>query len=186
MTVKSHFFELVSSRRSVRKYLDKKISREMILQCLEAARLAPSAENAQPWRFLVIDDENIKSKFADEVFSGIYSYSKFAAKAPVFILLMGHLDFIAHRVGKQIQNISFDLLDLGIAGEHIVLQAEDLGIGACWIGWFNTKKTRRFFKIPKKYKIVALLALGYSAHKRRREKRRKKLEEIVWFNKINH
>ncbi|MFQ6108153.1 MAG: nitroreductase family protein [Candidatus Aminicenantales bacterium] len=176
------FQTLVSQRRSVRRYLDRPVRREKILTCLEAARLAPSADNVQPWRFLVIDDPAMKQRFAREAFSGIYFISRFAAKAPVLILILARLDIIANRIGKQIQGIHYYLIDIGIAGEHIVLQAEELGLGTCWIGWFDVRKTRRFFKIPRKYRIVSLLSLGYYDRKPSSEKKRRKLEEIVWFN----
>jgi len=181
---KTTFQSLVRQRRSIRRYLDKPVEREKILVCIEAARLAPSAENVQPWRFLIIDDPDIKKTFAREVFSGIYFFSRFATKAPVLILILARLDIIANRIGKQIQNIHFYLIDIGITGEHIVLQAEELGLGTCWIGWFDIRKARKFFKIPRKYKIVSLIALGYYKKKPSKEKKRKKLEEIAWFNKI--
>lgn len=178
------FQQLVKSRRSIRRYLGKPVEREKILTCIEAARLAPSADNVQPWRFLIIDDPELKAKLAQHVFSGIYFISKFAAKAPVLIMILARLDIIANRIGKQIQNLHFYLLDIGIAGEHIVLQAEELGLGTCWIGWFNIRKARKLLKIPRKYKIVSLMALGYYEKKPSREKKRKTLEEIAWFNKI--
>jgi len=181
---KTTFQSLVRQRRSIRRYLDKPVEREKILVCIEAGRLAPSAENVQPWRFLIIDDLDIKKTFAREVFSGIYSFSRFAAKAPVLILILARLDIIANRIGKQIQNINFYLIDIGITGEHIVLQAEELGLGTCWIGWFNIRKARKFFKISRKYKIVSIIALGYYEKKPSKERKRKRLEEIVWFNKI--
>jgi nitroreductase len=174
---KNPFQQLVRGRRSIRRYLEKPVEREKILTCIEAARLAPSADNVQPWRFLIIDDPNLKAQFAKEVFSGIYFVTKFAAKAP-------RLDIIANRIGKQIQNIHYYYIDTGIAGEHIVLQAEELGLGTCWVGWFNPRKARRFLKIPRKYKIVSLMAMGYYEKKPSREKKRRKLEEIAWFNKI--
>lgn len=183
-TGKTPFQSLVAQRKSVRRFLDKAVEREKILTCIEAARLAPSAENVQPWRFLIIDKPKIKTEFAREVFSGIYSVSRFAAKAPVLILILARLDIIANRIGKQIQNIHFYLIDIGIAGEHLVLQAEEFGLGTCWMGWFNIRKARKFFKIPRRYKIVSLLALGYYERKPSKEKKRKKLEEIAWFNKI--
>lgn len=181
---RTSFQQLVHSRKSIRRFLDKPVEREKILSCLEAARVAPSADNVQPWRFLVIDDPEIIKDFAKEAFSGIYFPSKFAAKAPIIIVILARLDIIANRIGKQIQNISFYLIDIGIAGEHIVLQAEDLGLGTCWIGWFNARKTRKFFKIPRKYKIVSLMAMGYYEKKPSKERKRKKLEEIIWFNKM--
>lgn len=181
---KNPFQQLVKGRRSIRRYLERPVEREKILTCIEAARLAPSADNVQPWRFLIIDDPDLKAQFAKKVFSGIYFITKFAAKAPVIIVILAKLDIIANRIGKQIQNIHYYYIDSGIAGEHIVLQAEELGLGTCWIGWFNPRKARKFLKIPRKYKIVSLMAMGYYEKKPSGEKKRKKLEEIAWFNKI--
>ena len=178
------FQELVRNRRSVRRYLDKPVEREKLLACLEAARLAPSAENVQPWRFLVIDDPGLKERFAAAAFTGIYSFSRFAAKAPALVLLLARPDLLANRIGKQIQDISFYLIDVGIAGEHFALQAEELGLGTCWIGWFNPRRTRRFFGIPRPYKVVCLMAVGYAEGKPARERARKTLEEIAWFNRL--
>lgn len=178
------FLQLVLSRRSIRQYAEKPVEREKILTCLEAARLAPSADNVQPWRFLVIDDPGLKARFAEEVFSGVYFFSRFAAKAPVLIVILAKLDVVANRIGRHIQGIHYYLIDIGIAGEHIVLQAEELGLGTCWIGWFNTKKTRKLLNIPRKYKIVSLMSLGYYEKRPLKGKKRKTLSEIVWFNKI--
>jgi nitroreductase len=181
---KSAFFSLVEQRRSIRRFLKKPVKRDVIIKCIEAARLAPSAENAQPWRFLIVDEPDLKERFSREVFSGIYSVTKFAAKAPVLILVLARLQVITHRIGKQIQNVQFHLLDIGIAGEHLVLQAQDMDLGTCWICWFNVRKARKFFRIPQKYKIVAMLALGYYDSLPPRRRRRKSLEEIAWFNRI--
>jgi nitroreductase len=179
------FQELVRKRRSTRRYLERPVEREKVLACLEAARLAPSAENVQPWRFLVIDDPEIKQKYAASVFSGIYSFSRFAAKAPVLIVILARPDLLANRIGKQIQDVSFYLIDVGIAGEHLALQAEELGLGSCWIGWFNTRRTRKFFRIPRPFKVVCLMALGYPQAKSGRERSRKPLAEICWFNDLS-
>jgi nitroreductase len=176
--------DLIYQRRSIRRYLDTPVDRENIMKCIEAAHLAPSADNVQPWRFLIIDDPEIKDRLTKEVFSGVYSISKFAAKAPVLIVILARLDIIANRIGKEIQNIHFYLLDIGIAGEHFVLQAEELGLGTCWIGWFNIRRTRKILEIPRKYKIVSLMSLGYYEKKPRRERKRKPLDKIAWFNEI--
>lgn len=178
------FQQLVQQRRSIRRYLDKPVEKEKILACIEAARLAPSADNVQPWRFLIIDDPQLKAKFSKEAFSGIYYISRFASQAPVLILVLGRLDIIANRLGKQIQKIQFYLIDIGIAGEHIVLQAEELGLGTCWIGWFNMRRARKFFNIPRKYKIVSLISVGYYEKKPIKRRKRRKLKEIAWFNKL--
>jgi nitroreductase len=161
------------------------VEREKILACLEAARLAPSAENVQPWRFLVIDDPEIKQKYAASVFSGIYSFSRFAARAPVLIVILARPDLLANRIGRQVQGVSFYLIDIGISGEHLALQAEELGLGTCWIGWFNSRRTRKFFHIPRPYKVVCVMSLGYPDSRFPREKKRKNLEEIAFFNRLD-
>ncbi|MGB9906341.1 MAG: nitroreductase family protein [Candidatus Saccharicenans sp.] len=176
--------EIIRHRRSIRRYTAQPVEREKILACLEAARLAPSAENAQPWRFLVIDDPELKQEVADRAFSGIYSACRFAAQAPVLVLLLARIDFLANRLGRVVQGTQFYLLDLGIAGEHFILKAEELGLSTCWIGWFNLRAVRKFLKIPRKYRPVAIISLGYAASRPPGDHLRKKLEEIAWFNRV--
>jgi nitroreductase len=178
------FLTLVEGRKSIRHFSPQPVEREKLNLCLEAARLAPSAENAQPWRFLVVDDPQVKERFAAEAFSGIYKVSAFAGSAPALVLILARLNLVTHRLGRQVQDIHFHYIDIGIAGEHIVLQAEELGIGSCWMGWFSVRKTRKFFKIPAKYRIMAMLAMGYYEKKPSRERKRKSLEEIVFYNTL--
>jgi len=184
MSEPSPLQRLIRDRRSIRRYQVKPVEREKIEICLEAARLAPSAENAQTWRFLVIDEPELKARFAKVAFSGIYANCRFAADAPVLILILAKIDFLTNRLGKQIQGIPFFLLDIGIAGEHFVLQAEELGLGSCWLGWFDVRKARRFFKIPRRYKVAALISLGYAERKPSREQVRKPLAQIAWYNRF--
>lgn len=179
------FIELCKKRYSVRKYLSKRVPREIILKCIEAARIAPSAENIQPWRFLIIDEEPLLSRLKKEAFSGIYSVTRWANTAPVIIVILVKLDFLAHRIAPLLQKIEYYLLDIGIAVEHLVLQATELGLGTCWVGWFNPKNVRKLLKIPAKYKIVALITMGYYDKKNHVPiKKRKKIDEIVWFNQL--
>ncbi|MBM3296815.1 MAG: hypothetical protein FJY83_04375, partial [Candidatus Aminicenantes bacterium] len=142
----SPLLRIIGRRRSIRRFLDTPLERDMILSCLEAARLAPSAENAQPWRFLVIDDPEVKARFCREAFSGLYGRTRFAERAPALILILSRTEFRTHALGRQLQGISFQLIDIGIAGEHLVLRAAELGLGSCWIGWFHTRRARRFFR----------------------------------------
>jgi nitroreductase len=180
------FRELVQARRSVRHYLPAPVDRATITTCLEAARLAPSAHNAQPWRFLVIDDPELKERFGREAFSGIYKATMFAVQAPVLIVILAKPDLLANRIGRSLQGIPFYFIDIGIAGEHLALQARELGLGTCWIGWFNYRKARRFLKVPRTYKIVALMALGSHEERPPKEKTRRPLSEIAWFNRPDY
>jgi nitroreductase len=178
------FMDLVRSRRSIRRFLPRPVEREKIMACLEAARLAPSAQNAQPWRFIVVDDPGLKESLCREAFSGVYSWCQFAAQAPVLVVILARPGLVAYRLLRQIQGTQFHLIDIGIAGEHFILQAEELGLGTCWIGWFSGRKVRKVLKVPRSYKIVALLPVGYAASRPPRETVRKAFGEVAWWNGI--
>ncbi len=173
--------EIIGARRSVRRYLDKPVEREKIELCLEAARLAPSACNAQPWRFLVVDEPELRERFVNKVFGGIYR-GDFARKAPVIVAVVADQRSLASRASGAARNVSFALLDLGIAGEHFVLQAAELGLGTCWIGWFNEAAAKRALGVPRGKKIVYLLSLGYPAGESARPHPRKTMAEMATFN----
>ncbi|MEJ2635840.1 MAG: nitroreductase family protein [Calditrichia bacterium] len=177
-----NFSELVRNRHSVRKFLPDTVEREKIVACIEAARLAPSAENVQPWRFVVLDEPDAIENFGASAFSGLYRFSRWAAQAPVIVAIFAELDWIANRLGKQIQGTNYYLIDIGIAGEHIVLQARELGLGSCWIGWFDAAKGARALNAPGKWKLAALLALGYPAGNQAKIKGKRSLEDILFFN----
>jgi nitroreductase len=180
--------EIILKRRSVRKFLDGAegaVEREKIEACLEAARLAPSANNVQPWRFIVVDDPELKERLAEEAFSGIYSLCRFAARAPVIVIILAQPDVIANKLGKAVQGTQFYLLDIGICGEHFVLAATELGLGTCWIGWFSKKGVRKLLSIPRKYDVVAMIAVGYPAPSQLGPKNKKPLSEIVRYNKFD-
>ena len=178
------FQKLVRGRRSIRRFLETPVERDKVLACLEAARRAPSAHNAQPWRFLVVDDPDVKSGLAAAAFSGIYSGSKFAARAPVIIVMLAKPGLVASGLGSRLQGVPYHYVDMGIAGEHIALQAEELGLATCWMGWFHVRKLRKRLDIPKKYKIVAMMPLGYAEKRPTREPPRRTLREIVSFNRM--
>lgn len=174
---------VIEKRYSVRAFADRPVEREKILACIEAARLAPSAENSQPWRFVVLDDPELKKAFGEAVFSGVYRMTRFALSAPVLILILAKPDIVANRIGRWIQGTQYYLLDIGIAGEHLVLQAQALGLGTCWIGWFDAKKATRFFGLPKTLRPCAILAMGYPKFPDRVvSRKRKKIEEILMWN----
>jgi nitroreductase len=181
--IDNFFLNLIRKRSSVRQFQQQKVERSDILICIEAARLAPSAENVQPWRFVVLDDFDHIENFSKEAFSGIYRFTCWAAKAPVIIAIFAELDWLANRLGKQIQGTHYYLIDIGIAGEHLVLQAQELGLGTCWIGWFNAGKAARILGVPRRWKAVSLIAMGYPAGKRKEYKIKKNMKEILFFNR---
>ncbi|MFA4839865.1 MAG: nitroreductase family protein [Candidatus Neomarinimicrobiota bacterium] len=172
------FLELVRRRQSVRKYSDRPIPRDLIDKCIEAARLAPSANNSQPWSFIVIDDETQKNLFCDRAFSGIYKSNLFVKKAPVVIVVLTKPKQIMARVGGWFRKVEYHRIDVGIACEHLILQAEELGIGTCWLGWFDEKAVKKTFRLPRSAKIDIMISMGYPADDRIRMKKRKTLDEV--------
>ncbi|TYB30799.1 MAG: hypothetical protein FXF47_07380 [Candidatus Mcinerneyibacterium aminivorans] len=179
------FEKVIEKRRSIRKYnIEKKVEREKIKKIFKAVRLSPSAENAQGWEFIVIDDKELRDKFHKKAFSGIYKLP-WTKTVPVFIVMLSKKKFLPNIVGKKISKIDYQPIDAGIAGEHLVLAAENEGLSTCWIGWFNKKKVRKFFDIPKKYKIYSLFALGYKDEDYEPNKpNRKSLNKLYSYNKF--
>ncbi len=176
---------IIKKRYSVRKYLDKPVDRKMVTKCIEAARLAPSAENVQPWRYIVVDEKEILEQLKKTAFSGIYGFTRWANSAPVIIVVLAKPDFVANVIGAKIQKIRFHLLDMGISVEHLTLQATELGLGTCWIGWFNVKGVREVLEIPKSHEIISLMAMGHFKYsKTLNKKKRKSLNKILSFNKF--
>ena len=155
------FMELVKKRESTRGYSSKSVPREIIDQCLEAARLAPSACNSQPWSFIVVDDETKKNEIVKKSMSGIYSSNAFVKTAPVIIAAVTENSTYIARMGGMLRNVKYNLIDLGIACEHIALQAAELGLGTCWLGWFNEKALKNVLDLPKSAKVDVALCLGY-------------------------
>ena len=175
--------DLAKHRKSVRNFLDRPVEREKIMMCLEAARLAPSACNSQPWRFIVVDDRQLKKKLCDAAFSGIYSINSFCKMAPVIVVVISEKSKFLARIGGLFRGTKYYLIDIGIACEHFILQAEDSGLGTCWIGWFDEEAIKPILNIPRSKKIDILIALGYyEREKLGPEHDRDSLDKIASFN----
>ncbi len=178
-----NFSELIQKRRSVRKYSDRPVAKEDLLKCLEAARIAPSACNSQPWHYIVIDEPELRKRVAARIFSGLYSMNEFAKEAPVLVAVVSEkMKFLA-AVGSQVRGTQYALMDVGIACEHLILQAQELGIGSCWMGWFDEKALKEELRISGNKKIDIVISLGYPAEEKIVPKTRKVLTEISSFNK---
>ncbi len=151
--------------------------------CLAAARLAPSACNSQPWKFIVVDDRQLKDKLGDAAFRGIYSMNSFCKTAPVMVAVVSEKPKFLAGIGGMFRGTKYYLIDIGVAIEHFVLQAEDLGLGTCWIGWFNERAVKSVLEIPHRKKIDILIALGYyDREKTGSEHSREPIEKIASFN----
>jgi len=162
------FTEVVRRRRSIRRYKTTPVPEEVLNEILEAARLAPSAGNRQPWHFLVVRDEETKQQLG---------MSSWVAEAPVVIL--GCVD-------TRVRDEPLCIVDLSIAFEHIVLAAANSGLGTCWIGRYvagSDETVKRVLGMPKHVKVVAVTPLGYP-DETPEPKVRKSLSEIVHYDRF--
>ncbi|MBN2681873.1 MAG: nitroreductase family protein [Bacteroidales bacterium] len=178
------FLNLVKTRQSVRKFSSKPVEKEKILLCVEAVRLAPSACNSQPWKIIVVDNPELKDKLAKETYGLIARFNKFVIQAPVIIVFVIEKPKLVTQIGEVLKNKEYPLIDIGIAAEHFCLQAAEIGLGTCMLGWYNEKPIKKLLEIPEKRTIGLLVALGYEPENyKKRQKIRKNTEQILSFNK---
>jgi len=179
--MKTTLSDLIARRVSCRDYLPTPVALEQIRQILEAARLAPSACNQQPWRFAVVQDAVLRRRIvAEGLLPGINM--TWALNAPVHIVIGMELSFLAHRIGAQVSGVDYPWIDIGIAGEHLVLAATELGLSTCWIGWINARKIAGIVGWPKSIKPVIVITVGYPGESEPRLPpafRRKPLAELT-------
>jgi nitroreductase len=175
------FLELASSRQSDRAY-DKTrvVEREKLERILEAARLSPSACNAQPWRFVVVTDPELSVKVGKAT-AGL-GMNKFAKDAPVHILIVEDSANISSLLGSKIKDKHFPLIDIGIAAAHITLAAEAEGLGSCILGWFDEKELKKLLGIPFSKRLLLDITIGYPV-KEKRPKSRKAKDKVISYNK---
>ena len=177
------FQKLIYTRQSVRKYQDKPVEREKLEQLIESVRIAPSASNSQPWKLIIVDAPELKDKVANATFSKLVAFNKFTVQAPVIAVLVIEKPRLITQIGGSVKNREFPLIDIGIAAEHFCLQAAELDLGTCIMGWFNEKKIKQLLNIPKKKRIGLVISLGYPPEDYKlREKIRKPVDEMCGFN----
>ncbi|NLJ60013.1 MAG: nitroreductase [Firmicutes bacterium] len=166
--------EIIEKRRSVRAYKTQEISDEKLSKVLEAARLAPSASNRQPWKFVVVRDPAKRGELA-KASRG----QSFVGEAPIVI---AGVALEPERVMSC--GVPAYAVDLAIALEHIALAAQDEGLGTCWIGAFSQEEVKKILGVPDQYKVVALMPIGYPEDAPG-PKTRKPLDDIVCYERFS-
>ncbi|MFC2114412.1 nitroreductase family protein [Bacteroidota bacterium] len=181
-----NFLELALKRQSVRKYSQKKVERKKIIQLLESARLAPSASNSQPWYFIVVDEPEMKQKVAEATFNKLIQFNRFSLESPVILVLVMKKPRIITQIGGRMKKKEYPLFDMGIVAYHITLQATELGLGTCILGWFDELRIKQTLRIPHKHRVSLLITLGYPPDGyKKRNKHRKEFEKLYSFNHFN-
>ncbi|MDI6641851.1 MAG: nitroreductase family protein [Elusimicrobiota bacterium] len=156
--------ENIKSRRSIRKFLSQPVDKKIIKDIIDCARLAPTANNIQPWEFIVITDSATRKELGR-----ICDYGKFIAQAPVCIVVF-------------CKETKYYLEDGSAATENILLAAHSYGLGSCWVAGDKktyAEKIRQLLKAPQGYKLVSLIPIGYTNEQPKVNKRALK-EVIHW------
>jgi nitroreductase len=139
--------EAIKTRRSIRRYKDKPVEDEKIVQCLDAARWAPSAMNSQPWEFIVVKDPDVRRRLAD-----IHRYGRHMAQSPVVIVIL------ARPMSRYWHG------DAAVATQNLMLVAHSLGLGTCWMGVIDTEfeePIKKLLGVPEDLRVLCTVSLGY-------------------------
>ena len=166
-----NLYEVIKSRYSVRSYLNKPVEQEKLDRILDAARLAPSGSNRQPWKFVVVRDAETRKKLVPAC-----SNQEFVGQAPVVIAGVGLMPDRIMSCG-----VPGDPVDVAIALEHVALAATAEGLGTCWIGSFHQDQIRTLLGIPANAKVIEVMTLGYPAD-HPQPKTRKPMKELVCYD----
>lgn len=163
-------FEAIKGRRSIRKYTKESIPEDFIVKILDAGRWAPSASNRQPWSFMILKDREVRRRVAEAT-----TYGKFLADAPLGIAVVVDPQASTHPVE-----------DGAIASQNMLLAAHALGLGACWIGSYNSfyeEKIKTILSIPKNKRLLSIISIGFPAESP--TKTRKELGQIVFTDQYS-
>ncbi len=160
-------YDAIKIRRSVRQFRDDPVAEDSLKNILEAARMAPSAENSQDYKFIIVHDASTRKDLAGA------AEQRFIAQAPVVIVGVSLKPDYLMDCGVPAYAV-----DLAIAFDHITLAAVQEDLGTCWIGAFNQERVKKILKIPEKYKVVALMPLGVP-YDEPGVKSRKKISDLI-------
>lgn len=167
-----HFSDLIQSRYSVRAYKPDPVGEDELRQVLEAARMAPTAANRQPFQLVVIQTSG-----REDELRRIYNRDWFV-QAPLVICACG----IPGGAWTRADNENYAVVDVAIVMDHLILQAADLGLGTCWVGAFDAAVAREILGLPEGVVPIAFTPLGYPDDEPKK-KERKPLETLVRYER---
>ena len=180
--IRNNMIKEIEMRRSIRKYMDKPVDNEKIIEIIESARLAPSGSNTQPWNFIIVRSELTKQRLAEASHNQQWMLS-----APVFIVCIADIrcripedvDISLNEDSPQ-EELKQIIRDTSISIEHILLEANNLGLGTCWVAWFTQEEIRPILNIPSDKYVVGIITVGYTDEKPT-ARPRKRLEELIQY-----
>lgn len=177
------FLQLAKRRYSVRAYNNEPVPRELLERALEAARLAPSASNSQPWHFVVVDDPEQCAELGSACRGPAGTFNKFAASVSTFVVILESWGAAHTALAGLLKGRRYSPYDVGMAAEHFCLQAVEDGLGTCMLGWFDEPRVRRIVGAPRGFRPTLVITVGYPRKDSPPAKKRKALSEVVSWNR---
>jgi len=169
------FINLSKSRRSIRGFKDKDVSKEQLMQLIEAAQSAPSAGNCQPWHFYIIKDKNLLAEIKEKSCRQDWTLT-----ASAFIIVCTDSKRCESRYGERGRTL-YVIQDTAAAIQNILLCAKNIGLGSCWCGAFDESKLSEILNMPEDFRPVGLIPIGYPENSSYPPQNRRPVEEITTF-----
>lgn len=173
------FYDLIARRESCRDFAAAPPEDEKLLRCLEAARLAPSACNSQPYAFVVVRESTLVKKTADAVRGG--GMNRFAGDCPCFVVIVEEKANLSARFGAKLKDQDYTSVDIGIAALQMCLAAAEEGLSTCMLGWFDERRLKEALSIDAQKRVRLVVCVGYAKTDAIRAKTRKDISDLVTF-----
>ncbi len=175
----SDYFELINKRESCRDFDTRTVEKDKLERCVEAARLAPSACNSQPWKYLVVTNPEMAEKLRPMMQD--LGMNKFVNACPAFAIVLEETAKLKVTVSQRFKDQDFAPIDLAFSASQFCYAATEQGLSTCIIGWHNEPKIKEMFSLKKHERVRLILAVGYAKTDKIREKKRKPIEDISVF-----
>ena len=173
--VESDFTALSKSRRSIRKFKEKDVTKEQLMKLIEAAQSAPSGGNCQPWHFYVVKNKDLLAEIKERA-----CHQDWILTAAALIVVCVESKRSSSRYGDRGRDL-YSIQDTAAAVQNILLCARSMGLGTCWCGAFDEEKCSEVLKLSKDFRPVAIIPVGYPAEETYPPQNRRPVEEIVTF-----
>jgi len=176
----SDYFELVKRRESCRNFdPNRPVEPEKLRRCAEAAWLAPSACNGQPWKYLIVTNPELAAKLCP-LMQGL-GMNKFLNECPAFAVVVQEPTVIKVSASQRLKDQDFAPIDVAFSASQFCYAATEQGLSTCIIGWHNEPKIRELFGLAGNERVRMVLAVGYAKTDALREKKRKPIDEVVKY-----
>ena len=176
----SDYFDLIARRESCRNFdPNRPVEKEKLQRCAEAAWIAPSACNGQPWKYLIVTNPELNEKLRPLMME--LGMNKFVKNCPAFAVVLEEATVLKVSLSQKFKDQDFAPIDVAFSASQFCYAATEQGLSTCIIGWHNEQKIRELFNLPKSSRVRLILAVGYAASDTLREKKRKPIEDVVTF-----